>query len=70
MNAMPEYVPPERKERKPGEMKKFIRRTQEPIKEVPSSDDDDAPKNNADDFGNYEEEVVPVQAKPFLFEQS
>lgn len=26
-----------------------------------------APKNEHDDFGAYEEEVVPVAAKPFLF---
>ena len=33
-----------------------------------SDDDNDAPKNdNSDDFGAYEEEVVPIAAKPFLF---
>ena len=53
-------------------MKSFIRRNKEapPVKAVESSDDDDgAPKDpNGDfDYGNYEEEVVPIKAKPFLF---
>ena len=54
-------------------MKSFIKRNAAapPIKQkAESSDDDDgAPSNpNGDfDFGGYEEEIVPISAKPFLF---
>lgn len=52
-------------------MKGFIKRAQvSPVKKADSdSDDDGAPKDpNGDfDYGNYEEEVVPIAAKPFLF---
>ena len=39
-----------------------------PVSREDSSDEDNgAPHDQQDDFGNYEEEVVPVAAKPFLF---
>jgi hypothetical protein len=56
----------------PKPMKSFIKRSQPaPVREQlenSSDDNDDAPKFGNDfDFGSYEEEVVPVNAKPFLF---
>lgn len=45
-------------------MKSFIRNRSKPEKE---SSDDDAPPTDTFDFEDHEEEIVPIQAKPFLF---
>lgn len=66
---LPFLPPPIINPRTDKPLKSFIKKRQQPVApQRDSSDDgDEAPRNDHDDYGNYEEEVVPIAAKPFLF---